>query len=206
MIRKNASSAPKLKVKGAETRKLIPVLVVLCYKHLDMTKAVEQAAANCLSSLLECYKALDLRPYDAKVLQHCARRFALLYTSLTEHFADEISWRVKPKFHLLMHLAEATTCPKEVWCYRDEDFGGSAAAMVRAKGGWNTRASSATRVLDKFRAFNRLPILGSANVPCCCNVQAVMQNICDACNSRNGIEIVRRRFLRSLSIKCRCFK
>ena len=32
MIRKNASSAPRLKAKGAETRKLIPVLAVLCYK------------------------------------------------------------------------------------------------------------------------------------------------------------------------------
>ena len=33
MIRKNASSAPKLKAKGAETS----VLVALCYQHLDLT-------------------------------------------------------------------------------------------------------------------------------------------------------------------------
>ena len=78
MIRKNASSAPKLKAKGAETRKLIPVLVALCYQHLDVTNAVEQAAANCMSTLLECYRALDLQPYDGSVLQQCARRFALL--------------------------------------------------------------------------------------------------------------------------------
>ena len=159
MIRKNASSAPKLKAKGAETRKLIPVLVALCYQHLDLTNAVEQAAANCMSTLLECYRALDLQPYDGSVLQQCARRFALLYASLTEHFGDGFSWRVKPKFHLLMHLAQSSTNPKEIWCYRDEDFGGAAAAMVRAKGGWNTPASSAMQVLDKFRAANPLPIL-----------------------------------------------
>ena len=58
-----------------------------------------------------------------------------------------------------MHLAQSSTNPKEIWRYRDEDFGGAAAAMVRAKGGWNTPASSATQVLDKFRAANPLPIL-----------------------------------------------
>ena len=53
MIRKNATSPPKLKAKGAKTRRLMPVLDELCKKHLDTT--VEAAAKACLSNLLQRY-------------------------------------------------------------------------------------------------------------------------------------------------------
>ena len=159
MIRKNATSPPKLKAKGAETQRLTPVLDELCKKHLDTSNAVEAAAKACPSNLLQCYAALEETPYSPDYLEAYATRFALQYSSLCNHFDDGFSWRVKPKFHLFMHLAKTPTNPREVWTYRDEDFGGAAASMVRAKAGWNTPASSAQNVLDKFRARNSLPVL-----------------------------------------------
>ena len=89
------------------------------FGHDECSRAASSRQLLKLSSGM--LQSMDLQPYDARVLQQCARRFALLYTSLTEHFADGFSWRVKPKFHFLMYLAEASTCPKEFWRYRDED-------------------------------------------------------------------------------------
>ena len=159
MIRKDANSAPKLKAKGAETRKLVPMLMAICHKILDPAVEVEAAALNCLSYLQQAYSALDLEPYSPTIMEDAARKLALQYVALGAFYNDGIAWRVKPKMHLLMHLSASQTCPKELWCYRDEDFGGAAAAMVRAKGGWNTPASSALNVLDKFRAKNDMPII-----------------------------------------------
>ena len=159
MIRKNVTSPPKLKAKGAETRRLMLVLDELCKKHSDTSNAVEAAAKACLSSLLQCYAALEETPYSPDYLEANAARFALQYSSLCNHFDGGFSWRVKPTFHLFMRLAKTPTNLREVWTYRDEDFGGAAASMVRAKGGWNTPASSAQNVLDKFRARNSLPVL-----------------------------------------------
>ncbi|CAE7560351.1 unnamed protein product, partial [Symbiodinium microadriaticum] len=43
MFRKDAASAPKVKAKGAETRKLIPILGALCRKLLDSTRELDSA-------------------------------------------------------------------------------------------------------------------------------------------------------------------
>ena len=161
MFRKDAASAPKLKAKGAETRKLVPILGVLCRKLLDSTGELDSAVVACMSLLLQCYAALDVDPYDPKLMEREVRRFALQYVSLRDYYADNINWRVKPKLHLLLHLSQSSTCPKDTWCYRDEDFGGATATMVRAKGGHNTPGNSSQIVLDKFKARNNLPVLAA---------------------------------------------
>ena len=122
---------PLLKAKGAETRKLVPILGVLCRKLLDSTGELDSAVVACMSLLLQCYAALDVDPYDAKLMEREVRRFALQYVSLR---ADNINWRVKPKLHLLLHLSQSSTCPKDTWCYRDEDFGGATANHGEGQG------------------------------------------------------------------------
>ena len=161
MIRKDASSPPKLKAKGAEVRRLVPILAELCHQHLDSSVPVEEATIAVIHWLLEAYNALNIEPYMPYLLEDAAKKFALQYVALKDFLADGIHWRPKPKLHVFMHLAASDTNPKELWCYRDEDFGGAAAAMVRAKGGWNTPKSSSEQVLDKFRAKNSLPVLTS---------------------------------------------
>ena len=161
MLRKDAASAPKLKAKGAETRKLIPILGVLCRKVLDSTRELDSAVVACMSLLLQCYAALDVEPSDPNLMEREVRRFALQYVSLRDYYGDNITWRVKPKLHLLLHLSQSSTCSKDIWCYRDEDFGGATATMVRAKGGHNTPGNSSQVVLDKFKARNDLPVLAA---------------------------------------------
>ena len=90
MFRKDAASAPKLKAKGAETRKLVPILGVLCRKLLDSTGELDSAVVACMSLLLQCYAALDVDPYDPKLMEREVRRFALQYVSLRDYYADNI--------------------------------------------------------------------------------------------------------------------
>ena len=161
MFRKDAASAPKVKAKGAETRKLIPILGALCRKLLDSTRELDSAVVACMSLLLQCCAALDVEPYDPNLMEREVRRFALQYVSLRDYYSDNITWRVKPKLHLLLHLSQSSTCPKDTWCYRDEDFGGATATMVRAKGGHNTPGNSSQVVLDKFKARNDPPVLAA---------------------------------------------
>ena len=158
MIRKNATSPPKLKAKRCRNTTTDACFGRALQETFGHQNAVEAAAKACLSNLLQCYAALEETPYSPDYLEANATRFALQYSSLCNHFDDGFSWRVKPKFHLFMHLAKTHTNPRD-WTYRDEDLGGAAASMVRAKGGWNTPANSAQNVLDKFRARNSLPVL-----------------------------------------------
>ncbi|CAE7201968.1 unnamed protein product [Symbiodinium sp. CCMP2592] len=117
MYRKEAGKAPKLKAKGAETRKLIPILDAVCRKFLDSSGDLDSVVLACISLVLACYAALDVEPYDPSLMEREVRRFALQYVSLRDHFGDNIAWRVKPKLHLLLHLSQSPTCPKDIWCF-----------------------------------------------------------------------------------------
>ena len=61
--------------------------------------------------LLACYAALDVEPYDPNLMEREVRRFAWQYVSLRDYYSDNIAWRVKPKWHLLLHLSQSSTCP-----------------------------------------------------------------------------------------------
>ncbi len=160
MLRKNSTSAPKLKAKGAEVRKLIPFLARVANRYLnDPAKPEDEAQRVCVAHLLQCYEALRAHPYDKEKLMLSGRLFASQAVTLEVFFADGVTWRTKPKLHLFLHLIESDTNPAEIWCYRDEDYGGAAASAVRAKGGWNTAPSSSQQVLDKFRAKHNAPCI-----------------------------------------------
>ena len=69
-------------------------------------------------------------------------------------------FRIVPKLHFFQELCEMTDInPSLTWCYRDEDFGGSLAAMSRVRGGANRAANIAKSVLLKFCCQHRLPRL-----------------------------------------------
>ena len=158
MIRKNATSAPKLKAKGAEVRKLVTFLVQIANRYLnDPAKPEDEAQRTCVRHLLECYEALTVEPYTKEHLMLSGRLFASQAVAIEAYFGDGVTWRTKPKMHMFMHLIESDTNPATIWCYRDEDFGGSAATAVRSKGRWNTAPSSSQQVFDKFRAKHDFP-------------------------------------------------
>ena len=86
-------------------------------------------------------------------------RFAALYVALEQHVGDGVLWRVKPKLHLFMHLIESLDSPAVAWTYRDEDFGGTAAALVRSKGGRDTPRAAGVLLLEKFMGRHEFPVI-----------------------------------------------
>ncbi|CAE7245566.1 unnamed protein product [Symbiodinium sp. CCMP2592] len=87
MYRKEAGKAPKLKAKGAETRKLIPILDAVCRKFLDSSGDLDSAVLACISLLLACYAALDVEPYDPSVMEREVRK-----TGHDHHGAEDWTW------------------------------------------------------------------------------------------------------------------
>ena len=77
-----------------------------------------------------------------------------------ERFSDGVSWRMKPKTHLMQELCEFTTTnPSSNWCYRDEDSGGTMAAMARVRGGRGSARVVGTNLLRKFVARHPVPAI-----------------------------------------------
>ena len=159
MLRKCASSAPKLRSKAAETRGLIPIALELASVFFGDADPVEASVKECAMLLDRCYHQLSRDQFDSQVLQDSCRRFCVLYCSLEAYLNDGHSFRFKPKFHLWQELCEMSgpVCPSTCWTYRDEDFGGSLAKLARRRGGKNTAATTGRLVLGKFGARHSLP-------------------------------------------------
>ena len=76
-----------------------------------------------------------------------------------EEVAEEPNWRLKPKAHLMQEMCEMSQVnPTKHWTYRDEDFGGTMAAMARVRGGRGSAKVAGQNVLLKFQAKCKLPI------------------------------------------------
>ena len=114
------------------------------------------------SCLLTYYQMLDNADFaQAEVAQSC-RECCILYKSLRDearhdHGEDTKLWSLSPKFHLWIESSEYQTqdlgSPRYYWCYKDEDFVGWAATLAASKGGANSCAHSALRLVQKYRAW-----------------------------------------------------
>ena len=161
---KNNKAPPKLRCKAAEARALIPFAQFAAERYLNDLIPEELAAKQMSVHLNALYRTLSSATIFREDLmrEHC-RKFFLLYAGLeaTHGAGSSKKWKVKPKFHLVQELCEMTTgcCPSLSWTYRDEDFGGSAAAMAKRKGGISTPKSNSRMLLDKFVAKNQVPAI-----------------------------------------------
>ena len=70
---------------------------------------------------------------------------------------DRVSWRMKPKSHLLLELAREKTNPIHTWCYRDESWGGHMAELGRRSGGAFTMSAISKQLLLRFIAREPFP-------------------------------------------------
>ena len=84
-------------------------------------------------------------------------KFAIRYVGLHDfcNHVDDLSWRIKPKLHLFLHICSDNSLPRLTWTYRDEDFGGSVARMARRRGGCLRCGSTSSAVLTKFKISNK---------------------------------------------------
>ena len=155
MLSPNARS-PKLRCYGSEANGLVPVARHLAEELLVgddvMAGTIKQATLN----LCACYDALSSRAPADQLSDNC-RKFCTLWVALEEH-EPEI-FRIKPKMHLMQELCEMepNSRPSLHWTYRDEEFGGTVAALGRRLGGPNTAASVGVQTLLKFCALHKVP-------------------------------------------------
>ncbi len=83
---KQEKKKPKLRCSGAQCRALVPIVLDLAHKHLDVGKPVEQAALVGMIKLDQCYKALSSESiFSHDVLRECSVEFALQYVALDLH-------------------------------------------------------------------------------------------------------------------------
>ena len=113
---------------------------------------LEEAAKAGMVNLHRCYVCLSSDTIFAKDLfEDSARRFAAQYVALEAAVPDGLGWRIKPKMHLFWELAMERGKPATCWTYRDEDFGGSVAAMPRRRGGLLSVSAFSLNLLDRIR-------------------------------------------------------
>jgi len=164
MIRKSSATPPKLTAGAAECRHLIPWLLQAAKECLNPNDAFEDTVIQAISCLSTMYDLLS--NYARSKMRHAAGRLALLLAALRDASEDPL-WRMKPKVHLMLHLAENLHRPAETWTYRDEDYGGSAARSMRSRGGTDTPKVAGENLLQKFCCRHDLPTaLGIGKCDC----------------------------------------
>ena len=152
------SSGYKLRCSAAQCRALVPFGYMLADELCDRSDPVEEAIYFAAFHLNEVYKTLssDCQEPHRKKSEH-GIKFALQYVALHDYVnpGDFKAWRIKPKLHLFLHACADADLPSQVWCYRDEDFGGSAAQRGRRRGGVRSVQAMSSGTLDKFKVHTR---------------------------------------------------
>ena len=155
---KTGKKGCKLKGKAAEVRGLVGFSKELAVRSLSRENPLEATMLEGTLLLSSCYDCLSQSTPREGLAASC-RKFCLLWKALEDRSTGKL-WRVKPKAHLLLELAEHTNDkPSDTWCYREEEFGGSLAQLSRIKGGKITPGIVAKNVLVKFICLHRLPTL-----------------------------------------------
>ena len=148
----------KLRCSAAECRALVPFGIRMANELCDLSDPVEEAIYWAAFHLNEVYKTLSstcLEPHRKK--REHGIKFALQYVAVHDHVhpGDPKAWKIKPKLHLFLHVCAEDDLPSMLWCYRDEDFGGSAAARGRRRGGVRSVQAMSSSCLDKFKSHTR---------------------------------------------------
>lgn len=157
MLRKEGPrKSPKLRCGAAQLRALIPWVSDLCGRLLSADDPVEEAIRAAAGHLQQCYAALSSE--GARELHRHARLFASQVVAIEAAVDDPARWRIKPKLHLFMELVSAPGArPAASWCYRDEDFGGTCAALARRRGGLLKPGATSRNMLTKFLIKTAFP-------------------------------------------------
>ena len=157
---KQPSKGPRFRGKGAETRHMVPFSVDLSQmmsENVGGTSAHYNQLIDLCRHLVAFYMTFGMQPYDVKAASRHARSFCLLYASFNAKTDDPLFWRIKPKFHLFIHLAEMQCFesgdPSRFWCYKDEDFVGIIAQYAGARGGKRIPSTTPRNVIDNYRGL-----------------------------------------------------
>ena len=155
MVRQQGKS-PRLRAKAAETRHLVPFAFQLAQDMLAVDKsALNQTIYAMFKHLYTFYMTMGVSPYQKDLASSSARKFCLLYADVAKQTPDNL-WKIKPKFHLFLELAEWQTeshgDPSLFWCYADETFVGMISVMAFSRGGKCLVTTTPSHVIDSYRA------------------------------------------------------
>ena len=132
-------------------RALVPFAAVLAESTFDTPDEKERTMISAAKHLNNCYKHLSSDEFNGPVLKENAIKFAGSYIALSQTSTDEKLRRVKPKMHLFLELCDGSVEPSKIWTYRDEDFGGSVAALSRRRGGMLSVSAFSSGLLARFK-------------------------------------------------------
>ena len=154
MIRKAPSKKAFMRLKAAEARYFLPILLHVLEYYFDSKGEHEQLRLQCGKALQRMYD--ELKNWCATSsfnLAHACRQHLILYQQLHLRSSSELMWVVLPKHHLLIHVCEGVTAnPRDLWNYADEDEIGKS-----GKFGKNfTPNSVGPAVLRNFRLKHRV--------------------------------------------------
>ena len=150
MLKKQATAAPRLSVKAAEARYLLPIVHFLMTQWLPCETAHELLRLQSCDALMRVYKEVDNWTTDSPaVVSESGRRFVLLYVQLRESMTTPERYKLTPKFHLFLHLVMDGANPRDTWNYWDESEIGHAAQLAETL----NVPTLATKLLGKYRTF-----------------------------------------------------
>ena len=151
--------SPKLRSKAGECRYLVPFAAKLA-QDFDDGSTHRNTVSNLLQNLLEVQLCISAEPYDAEKAARACKKFCLLYVALEKLSLannDELSWRIKPKFHmfeeLICYVGIEFGSPRHFWTYQDESWGGWLSHAATRRGGPKYAASCALNLICRYRAL-----------------------------------------------------
>lgn len=156
---KQPGKGPKLRSKAGECRYLIPFAAKLAREFDDGSPHRNTVRLVCdnLEIMASC---ISTDPYDSAKASDACQRLRKLYVALeTMSIAngDELSWKVKPKLHMLEELmcfiGPEFGSPRYFWCYTDEHWGFWLARTATRRGGPKFAPTCALNLLLKWRAI-----------------------------------------------------
>ena len=121
MIRVSAGAAPRLRVKAAEARYMLPITRHILAHYFPTQSDHESLRLHTVEAMLRMYQEVDSwGPGSSERLGRSCREFMTLYHRLRSTATSEVLWTFYPKFHLLVHVCESGENPRSTWNYADE--------------------------------------------------------------------------------------
>ena len=152
---KQPKGSPKLKVKAAESRYLLPIITRMFEKIVPRTTPHQKLRFNCVFKLDQFYKKMraPLAEFDALSTAKLCREAMILYSELGRPCSDGYApWKWYPKCHLMGHIEMqiiTSGSPEKSWCYSDEAAIGDAVDVAES-----CHASTLHRlVIQKYRCY-----------------------------------------------------
>ena len=129
---------------------MVPIALDFARAHLNRGDRNESTVFLAMTELHSCYQCLRY-PSILGGSPHCMWHWKRQEWNLSAFSRN---------FTFFQELAEMDGCqPALSWTYRDEDFGGTVAGLVRRRGGPRTIAATGSQVLQRFVGRHQVPVL-----------------------------------------------